>query len=74
MNVNEAIKGLAEYGLEKELFSEEDTVYVINSIIAALKLDSYEACKDVEKHGLEELLNIVLDDAAARGVIVFHMQ
>ncbi len=69
MNVNEAIKGLAEYGLEKELFSEEDTVYVINSIIAALKLDSYEACKDVEKHGLEELLNIVLDDAAARGVI-----
>ena len=56
MNTNEAVKSLALYGLEKELFSEEDMTYVINSILGALELDSFEDCEITERAELEDIL------------------
>ena len=69
MNVNEAVKSLVKYGLDKELFSEEDIIYVTNSILGALKLDSFEDCEAVEGAELEDILKVLLDDATERGVI-----
>lgn len=69
MNTNEAVKSLALYGLEKELFSEEDMTYVINSILGALELDSFEDCEITERAELEDILRVLLDDAEKRGVI-----
>lgn len=69
MNRNEAIKSLACYGLEKQLFSEEDFTFVVNRILEAVKLDSYDDSEAVENAELEEILKVLLDDAERRGVI-----
>ncbi|MCD8036356.1 MAG: UDP-glucose--hexose-1-phosphate uridylyltransferase [Clostridiales bacterium] len=69
MNVNEAIKELVLYGIGKGLFLEEDTTYVINSILDVLKLDSFEDCEVKGNAELEDILKVLLDDAEKRGVI-----
>lgn len=69
MNRNEAIKSLACYGLEKQLFSEEDFTFVVNRILEAVKLDSYDDSEAVENAELEEILKVLLDDAERRRVI-----
>ncbi len=69
MNVNEAIKALVLYGLKKELFSDEDIIYVTNSILDTLRLDSYDDCETEGEAELEDILKVLLDDAEARGVI-----
>lgn len=69
MNVNEAVKSLAFYGLKNELFSEEDTVFVINRILETVGLDEYDDCEALEDAPLEEILKTLLDDAVSRGII-----
>ena len=69
MNVNEAIKGIVLYGFEKELISEEDIIFSINRILEAISLDEYEDCQPPEGAELEEMLDVLLDDAEKRGVI-----
>ena len=67
MNVNVYITALVNYGLSKGLFEPCDKVFMINGILEALKLDSFEAAEN-KNMPLEEILQGLLDDAVARGV------
>lgn len=69
MNVNEAVKSLALYGLKNELFSAEDTVFVINRILEAIGQDSYEDCDGCADAGLEDILRVLLERGIENGVI-----
>ena len=69
MNINEAVKGLALYGLKNELISEEDMVFVINRILEAIGQDSFEDCEPEADAPLEEMLKVLLDKAVENGVI-----
>ncbi len=65
-----SIKKLITYGLEKELFKEQDKIYVTNQVIDALQLDEYveqaETYTDVD---LESTLKEILDYAVEKGII-----
>lgn len=68
--VNEAIKKLVTYGIEKELLDSEDRIYATNLILECMKLDSYdEPSKEYSDISLPEVLKVLLDDAVARNVI-----
>lgn len=67
MNVNVYISALVNYGLNKGLFEPCDKLFMINGILEALKLDSYEPT-EARSMSLEEILQGLLDDAVARGV------
>ena len=42
MNRNEAITGLAEYALDKELIRPEEKIWAVNSLLDVLLDDAYE--------------------------------
>ena len=67
MNVNVYITALINYGLNKGLFDPCDKAFMINGILEALKLDSYEPAETITM-SLEEILQGLLEDAVARGV------
>ena len=68
MNVHQYLSSLAQYGLEHGLFEPCDRTYIINGLLAVLRLDAYEPAQP-EKLPLEEILKGLLDDAVCRGVI-----
>ena len=64
------IAQLVNYGITRGLVEHEDRYWAVNSILACLKLDSFEAPEEpVEDVALEEILADLLDDAQSRGVI-----
>lgn len=65
MNRNEAITGLAEYALDKELIRPEEKIWAVNSLLDVLKIDTYslEELQENETINLTELLDVLLDDA-----------
>ncbi len=68
-NINELIKRLCDYGIEKGLIEESDRCYTVNALLERLSLDSYT---DVEYEGgmpLEEILTGLCDYAVERGII-----
>ena len=67
MNVNVYITALINYGLNKGLFDPCDKAFMINGILEALELDSYEPA-ETRTMSLEEILQGLLEDAVARGV------
>ncbi|MBP3411752.1 MAG: UDP-glucose--hexose-1-phosphate uridylyltransferase [Oscillospiraceae bacterium] len=67
MNANFYITALVNYGLNKGLFEPCDKLFMINGLLEALKLDSYEPT-EIRSMSLEEILQGLLDDAVARGV------
>jgi len=67
MQINGYIASLVRYGREKGLIEACDTTYVINQLLQALGLDSYEEAP-AEALPLEEILRGLLDDAVQRGV------
>ena len=67
MNVNVYITALINYGLNKGLFDPCDKAFMINGILEALKLDSYEPA-ETRTMSLEEILQGLLEDAVARGM------
>ena len=82
MTRNEAIRGLVEYALEKELIRPEEQTWATNLLLDALKLDAFSPeevqdksqpapVKQAEqaKPELTELLDTLLDDAYERGVL-----
>ena len=67
--IDEAISKLATYALRAGLIEECERTWAVNTILDALKLDSYtEPGKDWEDIHLAAVLNELLDDAYARGV------
>ncbi|MDE6259551.1 MAG: UDP-glucose--hexose-1-phosphate uridylyltransferase [Oscillospiraceae bacterium] len=72
MDRNEAISRLADYAVCTGLIEECDRTWAINTILDALKLDSYnepERTDDPERIDLAPILEELLDDAHARGVL-----
>ncbi|MFB0920358.1 MAG: UDP-glucose--hexose-1-phosphate uridylyltransferase [Oscillospiraceae bacterium] len=69
IEVSQAILGLASYALGKELIKPEDRMWAISGILGVLKLDSLDSSAAPAEQTLEKLLDIVLEDAARRGVI-----
>ena len=67
MNVNVYITALIQYGLNKGLFDPCDKAFMINGILEALKLESFEPA-ETRTMSLEEILQGLLEDAVARGV------
>ena len=80
--INEAISKLVTYALQKGRIQEEDRIWAVNTVIDVLKINSYtepEPSGDAaelpgqqlieEKINLSDVLDELLDDAYARGVL-----
>ena len=68
-NVSPAVLGIVEYAVGKGFLLSADRTWAINGILGALRLDSREMSAFPLEAPLEDLLNILLDDAVERGVI-----
>ena len=67
--IDEAISKLATYALRAGLIEECERTWAVNTILDALKLDSYtEPGKDWEDIHLAAVLDELLDDAYALGL------
>ncbi len=69
MERNEAIAGLVAYGLKNGLIEEEDRIWAVNSLLARLKADSWQEPEETPEAELSQLLEVLTDDAVARGVV-----
>ena len=67
MSVNGYLTALVNYGLKTGLIESCDRTYIVNQLLLAMGLDSYEAEETAEME-LEEILAGLLSDAVARGV------
>ena len=68
--INKSIAKLVSYGLEKNLFKEQDKVYITNKIIDILGLQEYSEPDDVVTDVcLETTLKEILDFAVEKGII-----
>ncbi len=68
--VDTAVHKLISYGIEKGLLSEEDRIYAQNRILTLLQLNSLElADSNSTAMSLPEILEILVNDAANRGLI-----
>lgn len=61
MNIDMAIKALAEYGLKNNLIEKDDFVYSVNQLCQVLNKDSFEDCEIDRDYELEEILCFILD-------------
>ncbi len=65
-----SVAKLVSYGIDKNLFEEQDRVYITNKIIDILGLSEFEEpetkCSDIN---LEETLKEILDFAVEKGII-----
>ena len=66
-----AVHKLISYGIEKGLLSEEDRIYAQNQILALMQKDGLEPLKpDTAEFSLPEILEILVNDAASRSLII----
>lgn len=63
MNIDMAIKALAQYALKNNLIEKEDLIYTINQLCQVLNKDSFEDCEINGDYELEEILSVILDYA-----------
>ena len=66
--IDKSIRKLVCYGLEKELFTKRDEVYVTNRLLEILGLDEYDCSEDFSDVCLEETLAELLDFAVSKGL------
>jgi len=67
--IQNSIKKIVCYGLEKNLFQKSDEIYVTNRILEALGLDSFECDQEFSDVDLESTLGEILDYAVEKGLI-----
>ncbi len=67
--VDQAIKELVQYGLDKGLLLAEDEIYARNQILDVLNMDEYEDMEITGSRSLEEILMELLDYACEQGLI-----
>ena len=67
--IQNEIKKLVCYGLEKQLFNPRDEIYVTNSLIDALQLDDFDCDESYSNVKLEPTLAAILDYAVENGII-----
>ena len=66
--IDKSIRKLVCYGLEKELFTKRDEVYVTNRLLEILGLDEYDCSEDFSDVCLEKTLAELLDFALSKGL------
>lgn len=66
--VNNAIRQLVEYGLEKKLISPADAIYTRNQLLLTMQLDEYVEEQESPARALHEILEELTEDAVRRGV------
>ena len=66
--IDNSIRKLVCYGLEKELFTKRDEIYVTNRLLEILGLDSFSCDEDYNNVNLEETLKELLDYAVSAGL------
>ncbi len=68
--INEAVKKLICYGLERGLIGEEDVIFTTNQLLEALEMEEYEEPQEIYHNvELEPVLKELLDYAYDRGVL-----
>lgn len=67
--IQQEIKKLICYGLEKNLFTPRDQIYVTNMLIGALGLDEFDCDATYENVDLEQTLSAILDYAVENKII-----
>ena len=67
--IDKSIRKLVCYGLEKELFTERDRIFVTNRLLEILHIDSFDCEENFEKVNLEETLKELLDFAVEQKLI-----
>ncbi len=65
----ESIRKLVCYGLNAELFSKRDEIYVTNSLLELLELDDFSCDTEYSDVDLESTLKEILDYAVEKGFI-----
>ena len=68
-SVSAAIRGLIRYGEERGLIEESDRIYCFNRLLEMLKLDGPDGEDETAEADLPELLQVLTDSAAERGLI-----
>ena len=66
--INKAIASLVQYAIDKNLIAEDDRIYAVNALLERMKLDSFEAPEQLLDKPVDQLLDILTDDAVARGL------
>ena len=69
VSVSSAILGLVEYAVRKGLLASADKTWATNSILGHLRLSSIEPSAPSAALPLEELIDVLMDDAVKRGII-----
>ena len=64
-----AVLKLVDYAKETGLIEEEEQIWAVNTLLDALGLDALPALPVAENATLPEILDTLLDDAYARGVL-----
>ncbi len=67
--INRSIKKLVCYGIEKELLSKRDEIFVTNRILEILQLDEFDCQEEFSDVNLEETLKELLDYSVEKGII-----
>ena len=68
-DINKAIKELVNYAVSHSLAEDCDRTFITNSLLSALRLDSYEDAETKEERPLEEIL-CDLDDYAVQNHLI----
>ena len=66
--IDNSIRKLVCYGLEKGLFTPRDEIYVTNRLLEILKLDSFDCSESYTDVNLEEALKELTDFAVSNGI------
>ncbi|WP_297630985.1 UDP-glucose--hexose-1-phosphate uridylyltransferase [uncultured Clostridium sp.] len=74
MDVYKELERLVKYGAKKELFQEEDKIYIRNSLIALFKLDEYKEVEteDEDLDSPTEILDNLLNYALEQGILEWN--
>ena len=64
-----AIGALTNYAISHGLAEEADRHYLVNALLEKLGLDDYETVGDVTFHGLDDILDTLVDYAAEQGLL-----
>lgn len=74
MDIYKEIERLVQYGLKKELFKEEDKIFIRNSLIALFNLDEYKEVKteDEDLDSPTEILDNLLNYAFEQGILEWN--
>ena len=67
--IQESIKKLVCYGIEKGLVNKRDEICVTNRILEILNIDEFECSQNFSDVNLEETLKELLDFAVEKGII-----